>query len=265
MGRRSPMLRSRPLRGNRTRHTPDRDAAELLDRPGVAPAEAERALRDLDRVYRWLLFGAPLRRAVLDAVAGEAGAREKRSWAVDIGAGGGHVAADLAAAARRAGVALTVVGIDAKLSHLLAGRRMRSPQLPVVADASALPLADAAVACAFSHLFFHHLDASGNRRVIAEMRRVARRAVVVDLRRSRASRLLVRPCLRLLKLSPIGFHDGVVSVETSYALRDVAAVVDGLPVRELRARFPFRWSLVIAGLPGRREQAGGTAGRAGVA
>jgi ubiquinone/menaquinone biosynthesis C-methylase UbiE len=221
--------------------------AERLDQPGVPPAEAERALRDLDRVYRWLLFGAPLRRAVLDALARSAGSGGGRIWAVDIGAGGGHVADDLVAAARRRGRRLSVIGVDAKLSHLLAGRRMESPQLPVVADAQALPFAGGAVTCALSHLFFHHLDDAANRAVLEEMCRVARHVVVVDLRRSRLSRLLVRPCLRLLALSPTAYHDGVASVHGSYRLEEVAAVVEGLPVRELRARFPFRWSLVIAG------------------
>jgi ubiquinone/menaquinone biosynthesis C-methylase UbiE len=144
-----------------------------------------------------------------------------------------------------------VVGVDAKLSHLLAARRLGSPQVGVVAEASALPLADRSVACAFSHLFFHHLDPAGNRGVVEEMRRVARRAaVVVDLRRSALSRLLARPCLRLLAISPTAYHDGVASVQSAYGLDEVAAVVDGLPVRELRRRFPFRWSLVVAGSDG---------------
>ena len=214
----------------------------------MPPAEAERALRDLDRVYRWLRFGAPLRRAVLGAIAREPLAAGQRPWLLDLGAGGGHVAADLAGVARRRGRSVRVVGVDAKLSHLLAARRLGSPQIAVVAEASTLPLADRSVTCAFSHLFFHHLDPPGNRRVMEEMRRVASRAaVVVDLRRSALSRLLARPCLRLLAISPTAYHDGIASVRSAYGLDEVAAVVEGLPVRELRRRFPFRWSLVVAG------------------
>jgi SAM-dependent methyltransferase len=212
----------------------------------VPPDEAERALRDLDRVYRWLRFGAPLRRAVLAALAAEPPA--PAPWVLDLGAGGGHVATDLATAARRRGRRLRVVGLDAKLSHLLAARRLGSPQAGVVAEAAALPLAGGAVACSFSHLFFHHLEPASNRRVLEEMRRVSRRAVVVlDLRKSLVSRLLVRPCLRLLALSPTAFDDGVASVRSAYGTDEVAAVAAGLPVRELRGRFPFRWSLVLAG------------------
>ena len=43
----------------------------------------------------------------------------------------------------------------------------------------------------------------------------------------------------------MAYHDGVVSVERSYALRDLDAVVDGLPTVERRRSFPFGWALVL--------------------
>lgn len=216
---------------------------ELLDQAGLPPAAVERALADLERVSRWMIGGAAVRRLVLAAVEGE-----RRPWCLDLGAGGGHFARDLTAEAARRGRSVRVLGVDRKLSHLVAGRRLGSPQVPVVGDAWALPFADGAVACSFSHLFFHHFDAAGNRRVLVEMRRVARRGVVVvDLRRSLLVRLLVRPFLRLLRLSPVAYHDGVVSVRRSYELEEVRAVTVGLPVRELRGRFPCRWSLRVDG------------------
>jgi SAM-dependent methyltransferase len=209
----------------------------------VPPAEAAAALRDLERVYRLFLGGGrDLRRLVV---------RETQTagsgWCLDVGAGGGHVAADLTGDGALRGLVLRVIGVDAKLSHLLAGRRFGSPQLPLVADAEALPIRDGAVGCAFSHLFFHHFDAAGNRRVLAEMRRVARAVVVVDLRRSRLVRWFVRPALRLLDLGEVAYEDGVVSAERSSSLEEVAAVVAGFPVVELRRRFPFRWALVLRG------------------
>jgi SAM-dependent methyltransferase len=219
-------------------------ALERLDR-GVSPAEAERALRDLERVYRRFLGGGRALRRLVLRTARAAAAKPRRC--LDIGAGGGHIAADLVRDAARGGDRLVVIGIDAKLSHLLIGRRMGSPQLPLVADAAALPLRDGALACAFSHLFFHHFDVAGNRRVLAEMCRVARSVVVVDLRRSRLLRWLVRPGLRLLRLGEVAYHDGVMSVERSYRLRELDAVVEGLPVVERRRSFPFRWALLLRG------------------
>jgi ubiquinone/menaquinone biosynthesis C-methylase UbiE len=215
---------------------------EKLDR-GVPPAEAERALRDLERVYRvFLAGGRDLRRLVLRELA----SNDSR-WCLDLGAGGGHVGRDLVRDAAGAGRALKVIGVDAKLAHLLAGRRFGSPQLPLVADAEALPLRDGTVGCAFSHLFFHHFDVAQNRRVLREMCRVAKSAVVVDLRRGRLLRWLVRPGLRLLALGEVAYEDGVVSVERSYSFDDLAPVLARFPVTELRRRFPFRWALVLRG------------------
>jgi SAM-dependent methyltransferase len=249
---------TRPTRAPAPARTPSRPAAnepgrqpdgepEWLDR-GVSPADAEEALRDLERVYRVLLaHGHDLRRFVLRAVL-----RMDNRWCLDLGAGGGHVAADLARDARRRGRDLRVIGADRKLSHLLAGRRLGSPQVPLVADAMALPLRAGAVACAFSHLFFHHFDAVENRRVLGEMCRVAGSVVVVDLRRSRVLSWLVRPALRLLRLGEVALDDGVTSVERSYRIEEVAAAAEGLPVAALRPRFPFRWLLVLGRGPADR-------------
>jgi SAM-dependent methyltransferase len=218
---------------------------ERLDR-GVSPAEAEVALRDLERVYRLLLAGGRgLRRAVLANLGSSS-----RPWLLDVGAGGGHVAADLQRDAAAHGLSIRVIGVDAKLSHLLAGRRFDSPQQPLVADAMTLPIRDGALACAFSHLFFHHFDADGNRRVLAEMRRVARQVVVVDLRRGLVLLVLVRPVLRLLGLGEVAYEDGVVSAERSYTKAQVAAVSADVAGAELRRCFPFRWLLRLPGSAG---------------
>jgi SAM-dependent methyltransferase len=221
---------------------------ERLDR-GVPPAEAERALRDLERVYRLFLAGGrDLRRLVLRELAAAGSADDTGVWwCLDLGSGGGHIGADLVRDAARRGRTLRVIGVDAKLAHLLAGRRFGSPQLPLVADAAALPLRAGALGCAFSHLFFHHFDADGNRQVLAEMCRVAASAVVVDLRRGKVLRALVRPGLRLLALGEVAYHDGVVSAERSYSFDELTDAVAGFPVVELRRRFPFRWALVLRG------------------
>jgi SAM-dependent methyltransferase len=237
-----------PLRRSSSPAHPIRGAAALPERldAGVAPHEAERALRDLRRVYR-LLGGRDLQRALLRALATDTPGSRPRSWVLDLGSGGGHVGDDLARRAGRRGIAARVIGVDAKLTHLLAGRRMGSLQLPVVADAAALPVRTGALAVAFSHLFFHHFDAAENRRVLGEMRRVARVVVVVDLARGWLARAAVRPLLRLLRLSPLAFEDGVTSVERAYTLGEVEQVVAGMAVGRLAPSFPARWLLVLRG------------------
>ncbi len=221
---------------------------ELMDQPGLSLAETERALADLERVNRWLFgIGATLRTMLPLLAAGP-----PRQSVLDLGTGSGQVPEVLARKARRRGVELTVVGIDRKLSHLVIGRRRRPRQLRVVAQARALPFRDGAVDWSLSNLFFHHFEHAGNRLVLAEMRRVARRgAVVVDLRRSRLAPFVVPLLLTLVGTARVARYDGRLSVHQAWDLDEVEALVAAAPTwglpAQLRRRFPFRFSLVLPG------------------
>lgn len=171
---------------------------------------------------------------------------------MDVGAGSGHVGADLHRSGRKRGLDLRFVATDRKLSHLVTGRRWGHVRRAVVAAAEELPFADGAVDGSLSNLLFHHFDPATNRRVVDEMRRISRRSVaVVDLRRCRFLDLAAPLFLRLLRLGDVAYEDGVASVARSYRLDEVAAIV-GVRARDLRRCFPGRWSLVIdaSGDPG---------------
>jgi SAM-dependent methyltransferase len=233
---------------------------ELLDRRDLDPAATARSLAELDRVNRALLGSLPIRRTLLPRL--PAGVPER---VLDLGTGSGAMAGVLARAAARRGAAVTVVGLDRKPAHLAIGRALsrrdpeREPrQLRVVGDAAALPFRDGAFSWAFSTLFFHHFDAEANRRVLAEMRRVARAGVaVVDLRRSRLLLALVRLVLPLLGTGPVTRNDGRVSARRAWTIPEVKRLVDGEPVLELRRRFPFRFSLVMPGVATLRQESSG--------
>lgn len=216
----------------------------MLDRDGLEAAVVEAALGELRRVNRWLLGHGPVRRTLLPRLA--AGPRQQ--LLLDVGTGSGEVAAGLARRAAEAGRRVRVVGVDRKLAHLLAGGARRPRRLGVVADARHLPFRDGAFDWSLSTLFFHHFEAAGNRRIVAEMRRVARRgAVVVDLRQSALARRVGPLLIAALGVGPITRHDGRVSLARAWPLPAVAALVEDQPVVELRRRFPFRFSLVLAG------------------
>jgi len=219
------------------------EEAEILDREGLDPALVEEALVELSRVNR-LLFGyRPVARTLLPRLLdGPA-----HPTVLDVGTGSGDVAASLTRKARRRGREVTVIGIDRKLGHLLAGRRRGIRQLRVVADAEALPFRDGAADWSLSTLFFHHFGADTNLAILAEMRRTARRgAVVVDLRKNRFGEMVGRLLIPLTGAGFITRHDGRVSLARCWRFRDVAELVSHLPVRELARRFPFRFSLVLA-------------------
>ena len=222
------------------------DEAEILDREGLDPALVEDALGELSRVNRLLLGYRPVVRTLLPRLLdGPA-----HPTILDAGTGSGDVAAALARRARRRGREVTVIGVDRKLAHLLAGRRRGIRQLRVVADAEALPFRDGAADWSLSTLFFHHFDADTNLAILAEMRRTSSRgAVVVDLRKNRLGELVGRALIPLTGAGFITRHDGRVSLARCWRFREVAALVSQLPVRELKRRFPFRFALVLG--PGR--------------
>ena len=219
---------------------------ELMD--GELPAvEAARALGDLDRVNRWLQGTGAVVRTLLPHLVARGGSQ----LLVDLGTGTGAVVAALARRARRRGAAVTVVGVDRRLAHLVAGRARGIPQLRVVASADALPFARASADWVVSSLLFHHFDGRQNLAILDEMVRSARRgAAVVDLRRSRFAARLVRWLFPLLGVGSVARHDGALSIAQSWTVEEVRQLLGrrpgGFEVVELRRRFPFRFSLVLA-------------------
>lgn len=215
---------------------------EMMDASALPVAETRQALADLESVNRWLLGLGASRRTLRRRIA----AGPETQILVDVGTGSGQVPRALQRLASRAGVTLRVIGIDRKLSHLLFGRDRAVPQLRVVAAAEALPLRRHAADWSFSNLLFHHFTRRGNRSVLDEMRRVARRgAVIVDLRQAPLARLLVRILLPLLRVGPVARYDGRLSADQAWALGEVAELAGDYPILELRRRFPFRFSLVL--------------------
>lgn len=219
------------------------EGEEHLDSAALGLAERERSLAELDRANLVFLGALPLARTLLPRLA--PGPRRR---VLDLGTGSGAVAAALARRAARRGAPLAVVGLDRGLAHLAFGRRRGNVQLRVVGDAQALPFRDGAFAWSFQTLFFHHFDAAENRRVLAEMRRVASEGVaVVDLRRSRLLLALLHLALPLLGAGRVTREDGYLSARKAWTIPEVARLAEGLPVAELRRRILFRFSLVLRG------------------
>lgn len=216
--------------------------AELMDRVDLALADAERALADLDRVNKALFGYHSSCRTLLPRIF----SGPSRQTLIDLGTGSGRITCRLKQRSLRRGIQVRVVGVDRKLCHLLYGRRCGTGQLRVVAEAEALPFRSHAVDWSFSNLLFHHFAPAANRRVLQEMRRVARRGtVVVDLRRTFWARAIIRLLLPLLRVGPVASHDGKLSADQAWCLKGVARLTEHLPVIELRRRFPFRFSLVL--------------------
>ena len=202
---------------------------EQLDE-GVPEVEALRSLADLRFVNRCLGNRGSLLRAVRPHL--PPGGR-----LLDVGCGSGDVPTFLL---KHLPGPLLAVGVDVKALHLRAAppcvRR-------VVSDVRRLPFPDGAFDVVTASLFLHHFDEGDLPEVLAGLRRLARRALVVnDLHRARVPYLFGRAAFPLLFRSQVSVEDGLLSIRRGFRPGELGAAFAraGLRTFSVRRRFPYR-------------------------
>lgn len=221
---------------------------ERMDAPDADTRLLDASLADLRSVNRWL--GG--RRAAL-ATFREllAPLPPARYTLLDIATGSADLPRALVEWSRATPTPLSVRATDLHPHTLEAARRASAgfPEIEVErADALALPYADRAFDFAFCSTALHHFDEEDAVRVLREMARVARRAVVVsDLARSRPALLGAELLAATVwRKNPITRHDGPLSVRRAYTVEELRllAMRAGLEGARVRARPLFRLLLV---------------------
>jgi SAM-dependent methyltransferase len=216
-----------------------RRGVEILDDPTVDSQIRERSIGDVMRSNRWL---GGLRAAMMEirTVMAERGA----TTLLDVGTGLGDIPAEVM---REMPSGLVTIGVDEARSLLVAARRRMT--YGVCADALALPFRDGSVDVVMCSQVLHHFEFEDAERLIREMNRVARIAVIIsDLRRSwvaAAGFWLVSFPMRFHRVTR---HDGVVSVLRGFRSIELRSLVrsatGATPVvhRRLGWRLTARWS-----------------------
>jgi len=201
---------------------------ELLDDPRADPALVGNELRDIARLNA--LFGGT--RAVvreleplLERVKRETGNGKRVTWTLlDVGTGLGDIPRAAAAAARRHGITLRLLGIELNrtAARLASAGEDDAPLTMILADGGTLPLGPRSVDVIVASQVLHHLPRAVAVRWIAAFDRVARRAVVLaDLRRSRMAMAGVWAASFGLAMGPVTRHDAVVSLKRGYTKREL--------------------------------------------
>ena len=199
-----------------------RSRAELLDDPGADDGAVLASLGDVARINR--LFGG--RRAAVERLDGFF--REEPHGAalslLDVGTGLGDIPAAAAQRAQERGLTLRLVALE---RHPAAARevRRRGGVAVFVAEGGRLPLADGAADYVLCSQVLHHFDGAVATRLVAELDRVARKAVVIaDLRRSALAAVAIFLASFPLRFHPATRRDGVASVLRGYTDGELAAV-----------------------------------------
>jgi ubiquinone/menaquinone biosynthesis C-methylase UbiE len=207
---------------------------ELLDDPGLGPAEVRRNLREMAMLNRLPGGVADSCRAVSRLLDGRSEAS-----VLDVGIGAGDFARRLGRV--RAGV--RILGLDLRDDVLkVADRNLAGTNhvTLIAGDARALPLPDRSVDVAHASLLLHHLDPEDAVLALGEMRRVARRGVVVnDLRRGWLPLAISAATVLALARSPVTRHDGVLSARRAHTLRELDAMATRAGMRRVHRTAAF--------------------------
>ena len=225
-----------------------RRGVEILDDPGIDPAIREQSIGDVTRSNRWL---GGLRAAVNAAI--EALERvtprpvSAPPFLLDIGTGLGDIPNAVAAHAAARGATVVTIGVDEAASLLRAARERMT--YVVCANALALPFRDHAIDVVMCSQLLHHFEDPDAARLLGEMDRVARGAVVVsDLRRSWFAAIGFWLISYPLRFHRVTRHDGVVSVLRGFTADDLrrlvqsAAGVSPIVRRRLGFRLTASWT-----------------------
>ncbi len=192
---------------------------ERLDDGLGSSAEIAACFDDLWRINRWL-GGVSGNIQLIKRFLMRTGAR--RASLLDVGAGDGRMAQELARKSRQLGAELSFAVLDRRVSHLRMGpSRNRASALGparwrVAADAESLPFAAGSFDAVMCNLFLHHFSGSAAATLLANLLVIASEAVLInDLERKRLSYWFIRHAPWFAQ-SPITRHDGPASVRQAY-------------------------------------------------
>lgn len=188
---------------------------ELLDGETLDPRALRENLREMARLNR-LPGGIGASLAAIRRLGPPRG-----GTLLDVGTGG----ADFPRRLRRELPGARIIGLDNRADVLDLARSWTRTDAHLElcpGDARALPLDDAAVEVAHASLLLHHLEPGEAVTALGEMRRVARRGVVVnDLHRGLVPFVVTAVAVLALSRGRYTRHDGVLSARRAYTLDEL--------------------------------------------
>lgn len=190
-------------------------AHELLDGDALDPRELRLNLREMAMLNRLPGGVSASLRATLDVLGPLSDA-----VVLDIGTGSGDYVRRLI---RRRSVRVIAADVRAEVLAITRENLRDHDSVTILeADVRSLPLADGAVDVCHASLLMHHLEPADAVVAFREMRRVARRGIVInDLRRGNVAFLLTALSVLALSRGRYTRHDGVLSARRAYTLPEL--------------------------------------------
>jgi len=216
---------------------------ELMDDPSLDEERHRAALRGLGRINRISRTASSIWPVIPELATN----LDRPLRVLDLATGGGDVPIALARGARRAGLALDIIGCDvspAAIDHACEQARRHDVAvdfIPIDVLRDPLPRDYDLLTCG---LFLHHLSRDEVTEVLGRMAGAAGRCVLVsDLLRGAIGMLLAAVAPRLLTRSRIVHVDAVKSVRAAFTLDEARrlATEAGMPDARFTVRWPMRY------------------------
>ena len=209
-----------PLRPRRV------DIAEHMDEPDADPAQVAGALDDLGRLNH-LLGGSDLTLRAFDVALERWPVTGRAVRVLDVATGAADIPLAVLEHARARGIDVEVTGLDLNPTMLAEARRRTDGRVTLLeGDALAIPAEDGAYDVVTCSLMLHHFQPGEAIRVLSEMGRVSRRAVIVnDLMRAWHPWLFAKVVGPLVTRNALTRFDGPASVLRAYTPDELLTLV----------------------------------------
>jgi len=221
------------------------DNAELLDDPAAVQSDLAANLADIRRLNSW--FGGT--ELILDYVRPLL-RRHDVSSLLDVATGSADIPVAIHRWAEEEGLRVHIEAADISTEVLSQAEKLvtGTPVRLKCADARDLPWADASVDVVTCCLSLHHFPPAEARRVLAELWRVARVAVVAtDLTRGLVAYAAAILATRTVARNRMTRHDGPLSVLRAYTRAELQDLAMDAGLRDARVRrHPFFRQALVA-------------------
>jgi ubiquinone/menaquinone biosynthesis C-methylase UbiE len=219
---------------------------EHIDTGNYTAAEYEDCIGELQLVNRWLGDAHTLKSTLFREVSA---AGLKDFSLLDVGAGSGELLRVTAAWARETRRTVRAVGLELNersASSILEESRDFPEVSSVRGDALSLPFADADFDYVICSLFTHHFRNEQVVQILREMKRVARRRIIViDLHRHPVAYFLYTTIAKVILKNRLIRHDGALSILRSFKADELFELAKRAGLRDalVERHFPFRLAL----------------------
>jgi len=219
---------------------------EDIDTGNYTAAEYEDCIGELQLVNRWMGDAHTLKSTLFREVA-SAGLKEFS--VLDVGAGSGELLRVTATWARETGRKLHAVGLELneRSAEAILEESLEFPEITSVrGDALSLPFADADFDYVICSLFTHHFREEQVVQILREMKRVARRRlIVIDLHRHPMAYFLYTTLGKLVLKNRLLRHDGALSILRSFKADELFELAKRAGLRDVGVSRHFPYRLVL--------------------